>query len=281
MLLGIDVGNTNTVIGALEGLEVQHLWRVSTIPRTTDEFGLTLIQLLKHEDMAIEEIEGVAVCCVVPSVLYAIEKAVRRYLKCDVLVVGRGIKTGMRVRTDNPREVGADRIVNAVAAFEDHGGPLVVVDFGTATPLTASAPRATTSAARSPRATRSRDAPSRAPRSCRGYRSATGSGHRHEHRREHAVGSLGLRRLGQRAGSTLQGRVCRATALRGHGGLARLIGGACDEIDDHDEHLTLKGLRILWERNGWCARTRSPLRRSGVPSGHGHPVRAAGHPGPV
>ena len=133
MLLGIDVGNTNTVIGALEGLEVQHLWRVSTIPRTTDEFGLTLIQLLKHEDMAIEDIEGVAVCCVVPSVLYAIEKAVRRYLKCDVLVVGRGIKTGMRVRTDNPREVGADRIVNAVAAFEDHGGPLVVVDFGTAT----------------------------------------------------------------------------------------------------------------------------------------------------
>ena len=133
MLLGIDVGNTNTVIGALDGLEVKHLWRVSTIPRTTDEFGLALLQLLKHEEIAIEDVEGVAVCCVVPSVLYAIEKAVRRYLKCEVLVVGRGIKTGMRVRTDNPREVGADRIVNAVAAFEDHGGPLVVVDFGTAT----------------------------------------------------------------------------------------------------------------------------------------------------
>ena len=133
MLLGIDVGNTNTVIGALEGFDVIHLWRVSTVSRTTDEFGLALIQLLQHNKIAAEDVEGVAVCCVVPSVLYAIEKAVRRYLDCDVLVVGRGIKTGMRVRTDNPREVGADRIVNAVAAYELHGGPLIVVDFGTAT----------------------------------------------------------------------------------------------------------------------------------------------------
>ena len=133
MLLGIDVGNTNTVIGALDGLEVVHLWRVSTQVRTTDEFGLTLSTLLQHNGIDTEDIEGVAVCCVVPSVLYAIEKAARRYLNSEALVVGKGIRTGMKVRTDNPREVGADRIVNAVAAFERHGGPLVVVDFGTAT----------------------------------------------------------------------------------------------------------------------------------------------------
>ena len=92
MLIGIDVGNTNTVIGALEGLDVTHLWRVSTVARTTDELGLTLVQLLEHNDIPIEDIEGVAVCCVVPSVLYAIEKAVRRYLHCGVLVVGRGAR---------------------------------------------------------------------------------------------------------------------------------------------------------------------------------------------
>ena len=118
MILGIDVGNTNTVIGALEGLEVRHLWRVTTKVRTTDEFGLALLQLLQHQEISKDEVEGVVVCCVVPSVLYAIEKAARRYLDCGVLVVGRGIKTGMQVRTDNPREVGADRIVNSVAAFE-------------------------------------------------------------------------------------------------------------------------------------------------------------------
>ena len=74
MLLGIDVGNTNTVIGALDGLDVAHLWRVSTQVRTTDELGLTLLNLLEHNGIAVSDVEGVAVCCVVPSVLYAIEK---------------------------------------------------------------------------------------------------------------------------------------------------------------------------------------------------------------
>ena len=114
MLLVIDVGNTNTVIGALDGDRVVRRWRVSTAPRTTDEFGLLLLQLLGHRGMKPADLHGVVVSCVVPSVLYAIEKATRRYLELDSIVVGRGLKTGMRVRTDNPREVGADRIVNAL-----------------------------------------------------------------------------------------------------------------------------------------------------------------------
>ena len=266
MLLGIDVGNTNTVIGALEGLEVQHLWRVSTIPRTTDEFGLTLIQLLKHEDMTIEDIEGVAVCCVVPSVLYAIEKAVRRYLKCDVLVVGRGIKTGMRVRTESSR--GRRRSHRQrIAAFEDHGG-LVVVDFGAATTF-ASAP-GRLHRRRGRRATNLRGcALHRAPQAP--VRPATGSGHRHEHRREHAVGS-------SRATSAWSTSWLDAAdefaehPLRGHGKLARLIGGACDEIDV-DEHLTLKGSASFGAKQRLIVLQNSiPFGRSGVPSGHGHPV---------
>jgi len=252
MLIGIDVGNTNTVIGALEGLDVTHLWRVSTVARTTDELGLTLVQLLEHNDIPIEDIEGVAVCCVVPSVLYAIEKAVRRYLHCGVLVVGRGIKTGMRVRTDNPREVGADRIVNAVAAFEDHGGPLVVVDFGTATTFDCvsaegdyiggaiapgyqiSADALFTRTAKLPRV------PLQRPERAIGTNTVSSM------QSGLFWGYVGLvNELSRRCKAEFDVRPrCVAT-----GGLARIIGGACDEIDAHDEHLTLKGLRILWDRN--------------------------------
>lgn len=252
MLIGIDVGNTNTVIGALEGFDVTHLWRVSTVARTTDEFGLTLVQLLEHNNIPIEDVEGVAVCCVVPSVLYAIEKAARRYLHCGVLVVGRGIKTGMRVRTDNPREVGADRIVNAVAAFEDHGGPLVVVDFGTATTFDCvsaegdyiggaiapgyqiSADALFTRTAKLPRVPLQRPERAIGTNTVSSMQSGLFWGY---------VGLVNELARRCKAEFDVHPR-CVAT-----GGLARIIGGACDEIDAHDEHLTLKGLRILWDRN--------------------------------
>ncbi len=252
MILGIDVGNTNTVIGAMDGLEVAHLWRVTTKVRTTDEFGLALLQLLQHQDIDKTDVEGVAVCCVVPSVLYAIEKASRRYLDCEVLVVGRGIKTGMKVRTDNPREVGADRIVNAVAAYESHGGPLVVVDFGTATTFDCvsvegdyiggaiapgyqiSADALFTRTAKLPRV------PLQKPQRAIGTNTVASM------QSGLFWGYVGLvNELARRCKEEFSERPkCVAT-----GGLARLIGGACDEIDEHDEHLTLMGLRILWERN--------------------------------
>jgi type III pantothenate kinase len=252
MLLGIDVGNTNTVIGALDGLDVVHLWRVTTKVRTTDEFGLALLQLLQHENITKDQIEGVSVCCVVPSVLYAIEKAARRYLDCGVLVVGRGIKTGMQVRTDNPREVGADRIVNAVAAFEQYGGPLVVVDFGTATTFDCvgdngdyiggaiapgyqiSADALFTRTAKLPRVPLQRPERAIGTNTVASMQSGLFWGY---------VGLVNELARRCKEEFTVHPR-CIAT-----GGLARLIGGACDEIDDHDEHLTLMGLRILWDRN--------------------------------
>lgn len=133
MVLVVDVGNTNTLIGLLDDAHILQTWRISTSQRTTDEFGGLVLQLLVHRGYDPATINGAICSSVVPSLVYTVEKALRRYLEIDTLMVGRGLKTGMPIRTDNPREVGADRIVNAVAAIEQHGGPVIVVDFGTAT----------------------------------------------------------------------------------------------------------------------------------------------------
>lgn len=133
LVLVIDVGNTNTVLGVMSGEDVAYTWRISTLPRTTDELGALMLQLLAHRGVSPGDITGAICSSVVPAQVYTIEKATRRYLDRPLLVVGRKLKTGMPIRTDNPREVGADRIVNAVAAIHRWGGPIVVVDFGTAT----------------------------------------------------------------------------------------------------------------------------------------------------
>ncbi len=133
MVLVIDVGNTNTLLGLLDDEHILQTWRITTIARTTDELGGLVLQLLTHRGYEADRIAGAICSSVVPSLVYTVEKALRRYLGIDTLMVGRGLKTGMPIRTDNPREVGADRIVNAVAAIDQHGGPAIVVDFGTAT----------------------------------------------------------------------------------------------------------------------------------------------------
>ncbi|TVQ93151.1 MAG: type III pantothenate kinase [Deltaproteobacteria bacterium] len=133
MILVIDVGNTNIVLGIMDGEEVARTFRVSTTERTTDETGVLLLTLLGHVGFRPGSLHGAIIASVVPSVQYSLEKALRRYLDLEPLVVGRGVKTGMKIRTDNPREVGADRIVNAVAAWHRYGGPVIIVDFGTAT----------------------------------------------------------------------------------------------------------------------------------------------------
>ncbi|MBX2802301.1 MAG: type III pantothenate kinase [Myxococcales bacterium] len=133
MLLAIDIGNTNTLMGLLDGDTIAQTWRVSTAPRTTDELGGLVLQLLAHRGVQADSVTGAICSSVVPSMVYTVEKALSRYLEVDCLFVGRGVKTGMPIRMDNPREVGADRIVNAVAAIDRWGGPVIVVDLGTAT----------------------------------------------------------------------------------------------------------------------------------------------------
>lgn len=134
MILVCDVGNTNIVLGVFEGERLLKNWRISTDRgKTSDEYGLMIDQLFKYDGLNIDEVEGVIISSVVPNIMHSLQAASIKYLKKEALVVGPGIKTGINIKYDNPREVGADRIVNAVSAYEKYGGPIIIVDFGTAT----------------------------------------------------------------------------------------------------------------------------------------------------
>ncbi len=134
MLLALDVGNTNTVVGVFEGKELRVHWRLATRrDGTGDEYGILIKNLLDLAGLELDRISAVAIASVVPPLQSSLEEMTHRYFRIVPLVVGPGIRTGMPILYDSPREVGADRIVNAVAAFETYGGPAIVVDFGTAT----------------------------------------------------------------------------------------------------------------------------------------------------
>jgi len=133
MLLVIDVGNTNTVLGVYEGERLAAHWRLVTAhQQTVDEYGILARNLLQYAGLDAGEISGVIISSVVPPLDNTLAEMVRRYFKLDPLFVEPGIKTGIRIHYENPQEVGADRIANAVAAFEKYGGPAIIVDFGTA-----------------------------------------------------------------------------------------------------------------------------------------------------
>lgn len=134
MFLVVDVGNTNIVLGIYRGRELLHHFRIGTNRQSTvDEYGVLIHNLFAMSKIDPEEMEGVILSSVVPPLMHVLEELCEKYLHQKPLIVGPGIRTGLNLRYENPREVGADRIVNAVAAIEQYGGPLVVVDFGTAT----------------------------------------------------------------------------------------------------------------------------------------------------
>jgi type III pantothenate kinase len=134
VILVLDVGNTNIVIGIYDEKELLTEWRISTqMIRSADEYGIQFANLFKLANIEISEVDGVIISSVVPTIMYSLEHMVRKYFKLDPLVVGPGVKTGINVKYDNPREVGADRIVNAVAAHELYKKSLIIIDFGTAT----------------------------------------------------------------------------------------------------------------------------------------------------
>ena len=134
MLLVIDVGNTNIVLGVYKDTELLDHWRISTDrQRTTDEYGVLIRELVYLNDLRADDINAIIISSVVPPVVPTLERMCQRYFGLSPLLIGPGVKTGMDIRYDNPREVGADRIVNAVAAYEKYGGPVIIVDFGTAT----------------------------------------------------------------------------------------------------------------------------------------------------
>lgn len=134
MLLAIDVGNTNITCGIYEKSKLVTTFRITTkIPRTSDEYGMILNDLLGMNGIKNEQIKGSCVASVVPNVMHELNGAIRRYFNLKPLVVGPGTKTGIKIVTDNPREIGPDRIVDLVGAYEKYGGPILVIDFGTAT----------------------------------------------------------------------------------------------------------------------------------------------------
>ena len=134
MLLVIDVGNSNNVIGVFSKKNLLSHWRIRTeLNRTSDEYWVLFKEFILSNNVEIKDIEGIVIACVVPSLVPILQDMTRKYFSCEPLVVGPGIKTGISILYRNPTEVGADRIVNSVAAFEKYGGPLIIVDFGTAT----------------------------------------------------------------------------------------------------------------------------------------------------
>jgi type III pantothenate kinase len=134
MLLAIDIGNTNITLGVFEDERLRATWRLATAhERMPDEYGILLSQLLAHQRLVVEQITGVALASVVPALTGVFREVSRGYLGQDPLVVDAGVKTGVRIRYENPREVGADRVVDCAAVKAKYGGPACVVDFGTAT----------------------------------------------------------------------------------------------------------------------------------------------------
>ena len=253
MVLVIDVGNTNTVIGLMEGREVVHTFRVTTLARTTDESGLLFLQLLGNRGIGADAVDGAIISSVVPSVLFNLEKACRAYLDVEALVVGRKLKTGVKIRMDNPREVGADRIVNTVAAFDRWGGPVIVVDFGTATTFDCI------------RADGSYLGGVIAP----GYQISAEALFKRTSKLPRVEPARPAKVIGRNTVHSMQSGlyfgylelvdgICRRIQDEmGHpppkvlatGGLARFIARGSTTIGQVEEDLTLLGLKLLWERN--------------------------------
>jgi len=253
MLLAINVGNTEMKLGVFSDRALSFSRRLATHPdRTADELALLFGGFLEQEGLSFSrQITGVAISSLVPSMTQALRDMTRRYFHFDPVVVGPGVKTGMAVLTDNPREVGADRIVNGIAAFDRYGGPCIVVDFGTATTYDVLsekgeflggviAPGLDVSAVGlSKAADRLPQVEITAPRSVIGKNTV-----------EAIQAGLVFGTAAEVDGivERIQKELGPATVVA-TGGLAPVVMPHCTSIDHHDQWLTLEGLRIVFERN--------------------------------
>ena len=287
MLLVLDVGNTNTVLGVFAG-EGEHYdrliadWRVGTLrEQTVDEYGVLFRNLFAMDSVDFREIRGIVISSVVPPLDSTLREVCEKYFKIKPLFIEPGVRTGMPVHYDNPAEVGADRIVNSVAAFEKYGGPCIAVDFGTATTFDVIskkgeylggviAPGLGISAeALFERTARLQRVDIRKPARVIG---------------SNTVGSLqsglyyGYLGLVDGILELLLDELGRETKVVATGGLSTLIGGGSKYISAVNENLTLEGLRIIWERNAAPARKPAPSARDGETPTSGESKASAAKP---
>lgn len=254
MVLVVDIGNTNIVIGIYRQRELLHHFRLSTARQTTaDEYAVTIFNLFRMSNISIQEVEGVIISSVVPPLVQTIVDMCVKYIGKEPLLVGPGIKTGLNLRYENPREIGADRIVNAVAAIEQYQCPLVVVDFGTATTFDCIDAEANyLGGAIVPGLGISTEAlyqrASKLPRiELEKPKKVIGRNTVHAMQAGIIFGYAGqVEGIVRRIKLEMNAPELKVIAT---GGLASLIAGETECIDEINPLLTLEGLRIIYERN--------------------------------
>ena len=254
MLLTIDVGNTNITLGVFKEEILLGTFRMTTKrPRTSDEYGFTICGILEHRNICPQDIHAVIIASVVPDIMHSLTSGIIKYLNVRPLIVSAGIKTGIRIVTENPKEIGPDRIVDAVAGYELFGGPVIVVDFGTATTYDLIGPKGTFEAGIT------------APGLETAGRSLWGGAAMLpaiEIRKPASIlaketissmqaglvyGAIGqteyiIRKIKEESGYP-------DAKVVATGGLGKIIAPETDTIDEYDPELTLNGLRLIYYKN--------------------------------
>lgn len=254
MLLVVDVGNTNMTFGVYRGENLEATFRIMTkTPRTSDEYGIMIMQLLTAKGIDAEQIGGSIIASVVPDVMHSLVGGIVRYTNTKPLIVGPGVKTGIRIITEDPRAIGADRIVDAVAAYVKYGGPVLVIDFGTATTydliteagefaagITAPGIRISSEALWKQTA-KLPNIEIKKPKSILA---------------QETISSMQAGLMYGQIGQTeyIINKVKEESGIKNlkvvaTGGLGRTIADETDTIDIYDSSLTLDGLRIIYEKN--------------------------------
>ncbi|MBQ1352361.1 MAG: type III pantothenate kinase [Bacillota bacterium] len=258
MLLAFDVGNSNIVLGVFKNGELIQNWRLETDNnKSADEYGMVISQLFAYEGLDFKEVKDIIISTVVPSVLYTLQHLSQKYFNKTAIVIEPGVKTGLMIKYDNPKQVGADRIVNAVAAHAKYGGPVIVIDFGTATTFCAISENAEylggaiapglkiSSEALFEKTAKLPKVELEEPGSviCRNTIESMQSGLVYGH-----MGMVDyiIKKMKTEMAEYCSGKDIKVIAT---GGLSSMIDAGIDSIDYVDKMLTLEGLKLIYEKN--------------------------------